>query len=268
MLVPLLKNQNTVDAPREARLILAYATGLSAERLRLHEGDALESEALHLARNMAGRRRKGEPLSHIFGRRTFYGRDFFVDHRVLDPRPETECLIEDALRQGFDRLLDLGTGTGAIAITLLAENVSATGMATDLSSDALDVARRNARAHKVDDQLRLLQSDWFAGVREQFDLIVSNPPYIALEEMGDLDNTVSNYEPRMALTDEADGLTAYRQIAAEVMDHLRPAGRLIVEIGPTQGANVEKLFDAAGLKEIRIIPDLDGRDRVVSAKRP
>ncbi|MEL6682506.1 MAG: HemK/PrmC family methyltransferase, partial [Pseudomonadota bacterium] len=168
-------------AAREARLILACAMGVPSERFTLFSQDVLELEAHENAYVLAGRRRRGEPMSHIIGKRAFYGRDFVVDHRVLDPRPETECLIIEAVSGPFSEVLDLGTGSGAIIVSLLAERRAAVGIATDISTDALRVAEQNADAHGVADQIGFMASDWFQAVGGTFDLIVSNPPYIAAD---------------------------------------------------------------------------------------
>ena len=204
------------------------------------------------------------PVSHLIGEREFYGRRFKVSGEVLDPRPETETLIEAALAQPFSRVLDLGTGSGCILVTLLAENPDASGLGVDLSEAACLQASANAVLHRVEPRAELRQSDWFSAVDGRFDLIVSNPPYIALEEMDDLTTEVRDHEPHLALTDGGDGLGAYRAICAAVSGFLSPAGRVLVEIGPTQGAAVADLFRAAGLVEVAVLQDLDGRDRVVA----
>lgn len=202
-----------------------------------------------------------QPVAQITGRRAFWKHDFRVTRDTLDPRPETETLVAEALRLPWRSVLDLGTGTGAILISLLAERPGASGLGVDLSPAAIEVARGNAARLGVAAEFAV--SDWFSAVTGRFDLIVSNPPYIAAAEMPDLSPEVRDWEPRMALTDESDGLTAYRAIAAGAGPHLAPGGALVVEIGPTQGASVAALFRAAGLTDVTIRPDLDGRDRVV-----
>lgn len=206
-------------------------------------------------------------MSHLLGYRDFWSYRFKVTPDVLDPRPETETLIEAALAQPFDSVLDLGTGSGCILLTLLAERGGATGIGVDASPAALRVAEQNAAALGVADRCALEVSDWYAGVGGTFDLIVSNPPYIAAGEMSGLAPELS-HEPRMALTDEADGLSCYRIITAGARAHLVPGGWLMVEIGPTQGAAVLQMFDAAGLTDVQIRTDLDGRDRVVIGRNP
>ncbi|MDX8352113.1 peptide chain release factor N(5)-glutamine methyltransferase [Cognatiyoonia sp. IB215182] len=253
---------------REARLLLAHAMSVPAERLTLLAYDPLDEQVIEAAYVFASRRRGGEPASHIIGYRAFFGREFFVDSRVLDPRPETECLVTEALKHPFAEVLDLGTGSGAIIVSLLAERRGAVGIATDVSADALQVAEQNAETHSVAGRIGFVQSDWFQAVGGTFDLIVSNPPYIAAHEMPSLQYEVQCYEPRLALTDEADGLTAYRKIVAGAPAHLRPGGRLMVEIGPTQAQAVIAMMAEAGLRNISVIPDLDSRDRVVVGHSP
>jgi release factor glutamine methyltransferase len=191
-----------------------------------------------------------------------------VTRDVLDPRPETETLVALALAEPFTRVLDLGTGSGCILVSLLAERHAAQGVGTDVSPAALLIAGENAAWHGVAERVILTPSDWFGDIGGQYDLIVSNPPYIAAHEMAGLSPEVRDHEPRGALTDEADGLTAYRAIAEGAGRFLVPGGRLLVETGPTQGPAVSRLFAGAGLEAVAVHPDLDGRDRVVSARRP
>jgi release factor glutamine methyltransferase len=216
---------------------------------------------------LVGRRASSEPLSHLLGYRDFYKHRFVVTADVLDPRPDTETLIEAALAVPFTRVLDLGTGSGCILLSLLAERRDSVGKGTDLSDAALAVAGQNAEALGVMDRVSFAVSDWFDAVEGAFDLIVSNPPYIALDEMAGLQADVRDHEPRMALTDEADGLTCYRAIVAGAPAYLAENGYLMVEIGPTQADAVSAMFAEWGFAEIRVFQDLDGRDRVVSGQK-
>lgn len=218
--------------------------------------------------SLVARRATREPFSHIAGYRDFWTHRFRVTADVLDPRPETETLVREALREPFAKVLDLGTGSGCILISLLAERPKARGVGTDISEQAVLVAGENAARIGVADRLVLPISDWFDDVGGRFDLIVTNPPYIAADEMPGLAPEVRDHEPRGALTDEADGLTAYRQIAAGACDHLTDGGRLLVEIGADQAQAVYKIFSGVGLEDIRVHSDLDSRDRVVSARKP
>ncbi|SIN98170.1 peptide chain release factor N(5)-glutamine methyltransferase [Vannielia litorea] len=261
----LLAGAGIGDAPREASMLLAEALGVERDRLALRRDELLDAEALARAEALAARRAGGEPMSHIRGWREFWGRRFKVDARVLDPRPETEVLVAAALEEPFGDVLDLGSGSGCILLTLLAERQQARGVGTDVSGAALEVARENARALGLERRAGFIETDWCAGLRGRFDLIVSNPPYIAEAEMAGLQRELA-HEPRGALTDGGDGLSAYRAIAGGLGDRLAKGGRVLVEIGPTQGRAVSALFDAVGLADIRVLPDLDGRDRVVAAR--
>ncbi|MFT6450862.1 MAG: release factor glutamine methyltransferase [Halocynthiibacter sp.] len=252
-------------AMREARMLLAKAAEISADRLFDLEIADFSDDLMARYMGLVERRRAREPMSHILGRRAFWGRDFIVTADVLDPRPETETLIAAALKKPFTKLLDLGVGSGAILLTLLAENPISTGIGSDLSEAALGIAAANAAAFDLRNRVQFQASDWWENVSGQYDLIVSNPPYIAADEMAGLAPELA-HEPRMALTDEADGLSAYRIIAAGALAHLAPGGWLMVEIGPTQGAAVADMFLAAGLKAVQILPDMDGRDRVVQGR--
>lgn len=254
------------DAPRDARLLLAHALGIAPDRLTLHLSEPVAPSAATRFAELVAARANRAPLSHLTGQRLFWGRSFRVTPAVLDPRPETETLVALALAEPFARVLDLGTGSGCILLSLLADRPAATGLGVDLSADALAVAQGNAARVGVQDRAAFAVSDWCAAVTGRFDLIVSNPPYIAAAEMPHLSPEVLGHEPHLALTDGADGLTAYRAIAAQAPAHLAPGGRLMVEIGPTQGPAVATLLVGAGLKDACIHPDMDGRDRVVAAR--
>jgi release factor glutamine methyltransferase len=261
------------DALQHARRQLEVAGSPSAARdasalLDKVQGNApswsvLSDDQMAELQRLVARRARREPISHITGKRAFWMHDFAVSPDVLDPRPDTETLVEAALSRPFDNVLDLGTGSGCILVSLLHERSDAQGLGTDISDAALNVARGNAQTAGVADRVAWALSDWFADVRGTYDLIVSNPPYIAKSEMAALAPELG-FEPRSALTDEADGLSAYRVIAAQAPGHLEPEGRLMVEIGPTQAAAVSRLFIAAGLSDVTTFPDLNGRDRVVS----
>jgi release factor glutamine methyltransferase len=265
--IPRLVAAGVPDAPRDARALLAYAAGIAPDRLTLHLADPLSDAAIAGFAAAITRRAAREPVSHILGHRWFWGRRFRVTPDTLDPRPETETLIEAALAEPFDRLLDLGTGTGCILLSCLADRPHATGLGTDIHLATLAVAQSNATDLGLSDRAAFQQSDWFSTVPGQFDVVVSNPPYIAEDEMAALAPELG-HEPRRALTPGGDGLAAYRSIARGLAQHLAPGGRVLVEIGPTKAAAVTALFTDEGLTDLRILRDLDGRDRVVAARRP
>ncbi|MBL3566653.1 peptide chain release factor N(5)-glutamine methyltransferase [Rhodovulum sulfidophilum] len=259
-----LREAGIPDPARDARRLLAHALEIAPGRLTLVLPEPVPAPAAARFEAALDRRAVHEPVSHIVGLRAFWGRDFKVTRDVLDPRPETEILIEAALSAPFSNMLDLGTGSGCILLTLLAERSGAAGLGTDISAAALSVARGNAGRLGVS-AARFLQSDWYQAVEGRFDLIVSNPPYIAEAEMPGLAPDLA-HEPRGALTDGGDGLSAYRAIAAGARARLAPGGRLLVEIGPTQAAAVSRIFAAAGLEIVAVRPDLDGRHRVVETR--
>lgn len=261
-----LEKAGIQDPARDARLLLRHALGTDGAGLSLHLPYPIATDCFTNFNGMVRRRMMREPLSHIIGQREFWGRTFQVSGDVLDPRPETECLIAEALHRGpYKKILDLGTGSGCILLTLLSEWPNAAGIGTDLSESALTVASANRTALGLKDRSTLLQSDWYDNVSGVFDLIVSNPPYVAADEMPDLSPEVLNHEPHMALTPGGDGLAAYHAIAARARRHLSPNGTLMVEIGPTQSLQVSAIFANAGLLVHAVIPDLDQRPRIIIA---
>jgi len=260
-----------IEAPDDdAMALMAHALGDAVPRHALL--DALNrpigpDAGARLEAALAARERR-QPMAQIRGWRAFWKHRFRVTPDTLDPRPDTEALVAEALRAPFANILDLGTGTGCILLSLLAERPTAHGLGIDISDKALKVARENARDLGLSDRVHFARGDWMRGLRGHYDLIVSNPPYIALAEMGGLAPEVRNHEPHLALTDGADGLTAYRIIVATAPFCLKPQGRLLVEIGPSQGQAVADLFTKAGFAGLRILPDLDGRDRVFTGFWP
>ncbi|MFN4058000.1 MAG: peptide chain release factor N(5)-glutamine methyltransferase [Roseinatronobacter sp.] len=263
-----LRDAGVPGAAGDARRLLAHAMDLDPARLTLHLGDTLTEAQLARFATLTAARARFQPVAQLVGGRDFWGRRFTVTPDVLDPRPETETLIAAALEKPFADVLDLGTGSGAILLTLLAERGSAQGLGVDLSPAALDVAQANAQALGIT-HATFLPSDWFAAVTGRFDLIVSNPPYISETELAALSRDVRDWEPRMALVpaqDDGTGLAAYRHICAQAPRHLRPGGWLIVEIGAGQGTDVAQLFVQAGFLHVRIRKDFDERDRVIEGQ--
>ena len=253
------------DPAADARHLIAFAADVPRDRLTLLSADPLPRGAAERLDAAIAARLAGRSVAHVTGCATFWGREFHVTGDTLAPRPETETLIATALEAPFERMIDLGTGTGCIGVTLLAERPGAAGVLTDLSPDALAVARENAARHTTDPAF--LISDWWQGIEGTFDLVASNPPYIAAAEMEGLSREVL-HEPHLALTPGGDGLDAHRAIAAGLPAHLVPGGRVLLEIGPPQASAVSGLLREAGLEAVRVRPDMDGRDRVVEARRP
>ncbi len=251
---------------RDARALMAAALGISADRITMKLEECPPRAHIRRFDTFIEQRLAHIPVSRILARRLFWGREFIVSPHVLDPRPETEVLIAAALKEGpCRRILDLGTGSGVIGVTLLAEWREATAVVTDLSTEALEVAVANAARAGVGQRMEKLRSDWYGRVAGRFDLVVSNPPYVTLQEFGKLAPEVRLHDPAISLTDGGDGLSAFRLIVAGLTHHLKPGGRVLVEIGPTQAAAVSDMFADAGLDRIAVHQDLDGRDRVVGA---
>lgn len=266
--IPRLAAAGVPEPATDARHLLAHAMQIGLDRLTLHLPDALTAEAMTRFEAALQSRLRRQPVAQITGFRTFWGQSFRVTRDTLDPRPETEILVAEAIRHPALKVLDLGTGTGCILLSILGAMPMAVGQGVDLSDAALTVARDNAERLGLYRRAKFTTSDWFSAVPGRFDLIVSNPPYIAASEMPALSPEVQEWEPHLALTPGADDLAAYRTICAGAPARLMTGGRLLVEIGPTQGAAVSALMALAGLTNIRILQDWDGRDRVVLAEKP
>jgi release factor glutamine methyltransferase len=236
------------SAALDARLLLQAAAHVGHADIIAHPERLLTADQAARFEALVRRRLAHEPVSRILGEREFYGRSFTVTPAVLDPRPDTETLIDAAraVMPGQARILDLGTGSGIIAVTLLCERADATGFAVDISGDALDVARHNAGRHDVADRISLAQGSWFAPVTGTFDLILSNPPYIPDAEIATLAPDVRGFDPRESLAGGEDGLEPYRFIAAGSGHHLKPGGHILVEIGTGQADAVVAIFKTAG----------------------
>lgn len=249
--------------PREARLLLAAATGFSEASVIAHAERELPVEAQRCFADFASRRKAGEPVAYILGRKEFYGLELAVNPAVLIPRPETELLVELALSQDFSTVADLGTGCGAIALALKKHRPQARVTAVEASAAALAVARRNAVKHSLDVEFR--HGRWFEPLgKGRYDLVVSNPPYVAA---GDPHLAELRHEPAAALVAGADGLDAIREIVSGVRAHLNDGGRALIEHGIGHGQMVRALLGQAGLENVATWPDLAGIPRVSGGTR-
>ena len=275
---------NIETADLDARLLVQATTGIDHAGLILNADHLLSRREIDTIEAMSQRRLNHEPVSRILGVREFYGRDFHITGDVLDPRPDTETLVDltlsimsdsiasdfvtsDPVMNGPD-ILDIGTGTGAIIISLLCELPHAKGVATDISPAALKIARQNSHQHGVADRLTLQETAWCAGIEQKFDIIVSNPPYIARSDIDHLALDVKDHDPHLALDGGPDGLDAYRALARQCPARLKPGGVILLEVGFDQAEKVADLFKTAGFiahDNIKMIsPDLANQDRVVT----
>jgi release factor glutamine methyltransferase len=261
------------DAAADARVLAGHALHLDRARLISQSDRVLEAREVNAISGLAARRLKREPVSRILGRKEFWSLALAITPDVLVPRPETETVVEGALdfvvRNGLRmeklRILDIGTGSGALLVALLNELPNATGIGTDISRAALEAAQINVAQLGFESRCRLIACDMAAGVEGQFDLVVSNPPYIARGEIASLAPEVRDYDPMMALDGGDDGLTAYRSISADAKRILAQGGRLFVEMGAGQEPAVRELFTNAGLEVGIARNDLAGTPRVLGA---
>ncbi|MEH0196887.1 peptide chain release factor N(5)-glutamine methyltransferase [Caulobacter sp. CCNWLY153] len=259
-----------IDQPAiDARLMLEVAAGVSRTDIITDPYRELTAEQLATLDDYLERRARREPVSHIIGRKGFWKILLSVNKDVLTPRPETEVIVDEVLKafpetMAFN-MLDLGVGSGSMLLAILAERPAAKGLGIDISEEALAVARENAANLDLDGRVALMRGDWTTGLGDaSFDVVVSNPPYIPTAHIDTLEPEVRDHEPRLALDGGADGLTAYRALAPEILRVLKPGGLFCVEIGFDQSADVEILFKAAGAQNVRTVKDLSTHDRVVT----
>ena len=256
-----------IDRPRrEARLLLAHSFGKSVEWLVAHDDERIETPAPF--ENAVRRREAREPLSHILGEREFWSLRFQVNASVLDPRPDSETLVAAVLAQYPEpdtvlKIADLGTGSGCLLLSILNERPGAQGVGVDISESALSIARENAQRFGLAARANFNQSDWESSLDGTFDIVVSNPPYIPTAAIDDLAPEVARFEPRGALDGGADGLDAYRHIAAVLPRILKPNGLVALEIGQGQDASVTRILRDGGIRIVGLEKDLAGIPRCV-----
>ena len=254
------------NAARDARILVAHALCIPRSQLLISINENVSEETQAALEKLISRRINGEPIAKILGKRQFWGRTFFINEDVLDPRGDTETLIDYVIDRPVRSVLELGTGSGVIAISLACEWKKVHVLATDISEAALFVAQKNARNFDVEDRINFLKSDWFEAIEGRFDLIISNPPYIGLSEINEISKEVLNYEPDLALFAGSDGLKAYERIIPQLTKFLNPGGSVVLEIGVSQSNSVKNLMNSSGLSEVKTLKDLDGKDRMVTAK--
>lgn len=256
----------------DARLLVEAAAGATRTDILAEPRRALTADQIATLEAYLARRERREPVSHILGVKGFWKIMLRVTPAVLTPRPDTETILDVVLplfaeHEAFN-VLDLGVGSGAMLLAILAERPAARGLGVDVSEEAIAVARENAANLGLAGRAALMRGDWTAGLDgDQFDLVVSNPPYIPTDEIATLAPEVRDHEPRLALDGGLDGLDAYRELAPQILRVLGPGGRFAVEIGPGQAGAVESLFRDAGAEALGVAKDLADRERVVSGRK-
>jgi release factor glutamine methyltransferase len=266
-----LSEAGVPDARREARLILAHSLGIEPVAILGYPERPVDDAGPY--QDLIARRAAREPLSHLTGRREFWSLEFEVTPATLDPRADSETLVEAALaaipdRQTAINILDFGVGTGCLLLALLSERPSATGVGVDIDEDALAVARRNATRLGFSARATFVRGDWGESLAGPFDLIIANPPYIPAGDIASLQPEVAQYEPRRALDGGPDGLAAYRRLGPEIVALLKPGGLAVLEFGVGQGVDVAQLMSAESLMVQGFSADLAGHDRCLTLRKP
>ena len=257
-------------ARREARLILAHALGVEPAQIAGYPERPVADP--HMFETLIARRARREPLSHLTGRREFWSLEFETGPATLDPRPDSEAVVEAALAAVADRsarlsLLDLGAGTGCLLLSLLSELPRASGLGVDSSPEALAVARRNAERLGLAPRARFSEGNWGESLDGPFDLIVCNPPYIRSEDIARLEPEVSAFEPRLALDGGPDGLDAYRALVPDIVRLLSPGGAAVLEFGADQAAAVRQTAASRGLIAVTVSRDIAGLERCLTLRK-
>ena len=265
-----LKLINNSNPLLDARILLMFVLKITYEQLIINYDNKLSDSILKKYHELIKRRENSEPIAYIVQKQEFYGLDFIVNHNVLIPRPETEMIIDEVLQNiNIDnnseiKILDLGTGSGAIAITLAKELKNSRIVATDICSTALQIAQLNAQKHEVEHQITFKVSDWYENIQnEKFDFIISNPPYISYQDSKLVAIQTNNFEPHLALYANDNGLYAYKKIIQYAVNYLKTDGKIILEIGFNQFYDVSAIINHNGFDKIVLKKDLANLPRII-----
>ena len=261
-----LSHSGIESAARDARVLTAYALEVPISDLSLKINDKVSSNIISKLEKLILRRINREPISKILGRREFWGRTFCINKNVLDPRGDTETLIDYVIEKPVKTVLELGTGSGVIAVTLACAWKEVQVTAVDISEDALLLAQINAEKFNVENKIQFLKSDWFENVEGIFDMIISNPPYIGWVEQDKISAEVKKYDPEIALFAGYDGFDAYKKIIPSLSKFLNKEGLVVLEIGASQSSQVKDIMNSSGFFDVEILKDLSGKERAVAAK--
>ncbi|MDA9034880.1 peptide chain release factor N(5)-glutamine methyltransferase [Hyphomicrobiales bacterium] len=252
----------------DARIILREIFNFDEKELILNSDLILSESKISKVQKIITRRLNFEPVSKIFGKRDFYNSTFSISDDVLDPRPETENIVEIAnnfiLEKGYESFIDLGTGSGCIILSILKENKNLTAVGVDISIDAIDIAKKNSKDMNLEKRSSFLVSNWLSSIYNSYDLIISNPPYIPSDEIITLSKTVNNFDPLISLDGGQDGLKCYKEIAQDINRVINKNGRVILEIGYNQAHDVIKIFESKGFKLLKIYKDINGLNRILT----
>ena len=261
-----LSHSGIESAARDARVLTAYALEVPISDLSLKINDKVSANIISKLEKLILRSINREPISKILGRREFWGRTFSINKNVLDPRGDTETLIDYVIEKPVKTVLELGTGSGVIAVTLACAWKEVQVTAVDISEDALLLAQINAEKFNVENKIQFLKSDWFESVEGIFDMIISNPPYIGWVEQDKVSAEVKKYDPEIALFAGYDGFDAYKKIIPSLSKFLNKDGLVVLEIGASQSSQVKDIMNSSGFFDVEILKDLSGKERAVAAK--
>ena len=252
----------------DARIILREIFNFDEKELILNSDLILSESKISKVQKIITRRLNFEPVSKIFGKRDFYNSTFSISDDVLDPRPETENIVEIAnnfiLEKGYESFIDLGTGSGCIILSILKENKNLTAVGVDISIDAINIAKKNSKDMNLEKRSSFLASNWLSSIHNSYDLIISNPPYIPSDEIITLSKTVKNFDPLISLDGGQDGLKCYKEIAQDINRVINKNGRVILEIGYNQAHDVIKIFESKEFKLLKIYNDINGLNRILT----
>ena len=267
-----LKENRTESYLLDARVLLELSLNTSHEEIAKNPNKKITDKEKGKYLSLLDRRVKGEPISHIIGKRYFWNSEFKINKNVLDPRPDSEALIESVIQKYPDKkakldILELGIGSGCLIITLLKEYKNSTGTGVDISKEALEISAINSKNLGVDNRLNLVQSNWFENISKKFDVIISNPPYIPSKQIKTLQTEVKDFEPMLALDGGEDGLDCYREIAGKADNFLKDKGCIFLEVGQNQYKDVIELFTKSGFSLEFYKKDLANIERIVCLKK-
>ena len=252
----------------DARIILKEIFNFDEKELILNSDLILSESKISKVQKIITRRLNFEPVSKIFGKRDFYNSTFSISDDVLDPRPETENIVEIAnnfiLEKGYESFIDLGTGSGCIILSILKENKNLTAVGVDISIDAINIAKKNSKDMNLEKRSSFLVSNWLSSIYNSYDLIISNPPYIPSDEIITLSKTVKNFDPLISLDGGQDGLKCYKEIAQDINRVINKNGRVILEIGYNQAHDVIKIFESKEFKLLKIYNDINDLNRILT----